>query len=111
MMDQNVIQLPDAARSDSTEEVLEDIRTVLAQDGPYEQRREISPASARSIAFWWQSPGETGHLLASFASGVAVDRSELLADIERSRDTIDVTAEQLRELDVLSTFVLNYGRP
>lgn len=109
-MDQNMIQLPDEARSVSTEEVLEDIHAVLVQVGPYEQRREITPASARSIAFWWQSPGGTGHLLASFASGVAVDRSELLADIERSRDTLDVTAEQLLELDVLSTFVLNYGR-
>lgn len=105
------IQLPDEARADTSEEVYADIEAVLAQDCPHEQRREITPSSARSVAFWWQSPGRVGHVLASFASGVAVSREELLADIERSRDTIDVTSDQLRELDCLSTFVLNYQRP
>jgi hypothetical protein len=42
----------------------------------------IAGGIARTIASWWQSPGRIGHVLASFASGAAVDALELLRDVE-----------------------------
>lgn len=46
--------------------------------------RRISDRAAVTIAAWWQSPGGVGHVLASFASGVAVERGDLADDIERT---------------------------
>lgn len=86
-----------------------DIAAVQAQAGPLAERREIEPATARAIASWWQSSGTVGHVLASFASGVAVDRTALLDDIAASRHGMTSAAEHA-ELDVLATFVINYQR-
>jgi len=104
------IQLDDAIRAAAEPTVLADVRAALADSpstaGP---RHLITAASARAIAFWWQSPGAVGHVLASFASGVAVQRADLLEDIARSRGTDGVTEGQLGELDALAAFVEEYA--
>lgn len=64
----------------------------------------ISDESAVAIASWWQSPGRVGNVLASFASGVAVDRGDLLNDVW---DTMRDTGLFQRDLDALHMWVLN----
>lgn len=74
--------------------------------------REISPATAVTIASWWQS---SGSVLAGFASGTEVNRAALLDDIAATRTAEGYhsgrmnTADML-DLDMLATFVLNYGK-
>lgn len=77
--------------------------------------REISPATAVTIASWWQSSGSVGSVLAGFASGTEVNRAALLDDIAATRTAEGYhsgrmnTADML-DLDMLATFVLNYGK-
>lgn len=70
---------------------------------------EVEPETAVTVASWYQSPGAIGHVLASFASGAAVDRTELLDDISATVRS-DLGGEWPLELECLSTFVINYGR-
>lgn len=101
----NTIQVK--AGHNFTVEALGDVESVLSQDGPLKFRREITPESAVTIASWWQSSGTVGSVLAAFASGAEVDRTELLDDIAATWPEaiggIDGDA-----LDCLSTFVINH---
>lgn len=77
--------------------------------------REIQPATAVTIASWWQSSGSIGSVLAEFASGATVDRSALLDDIAATRNTEGYHDGRMSEsgkqaLDMLATFALNYGK-
>lgn len=81
----------------------------------YAQGAEIGPNTAVTIASWWQSPRAIGHVLAVFAGGQTVDRSELLDDIARTRSVEGYTDGRmaLRDkvaIDMLATFVINYER-
>ncbi|GAB4988595.1 MULTISPECIES: hypothetical protein [Mycobacterium avium complex (MAC)] len=75
--------------------------------------REIEPATAVTIASWWQSPGGIGKALAAFASGSPVSRQELLDDIAATRTehgyhTLAMLPRDRHALDCLSTFVLRH---
>lgn len=86
-----------------------DVRAVLSQTADLQDCREIEPATAVTIASWWQSSGRIGSVLAGFASGAAVERTELLDDISRSRATAGyIRDDDSRALDCLATFVINY---
>lgn len=73
--------------------------------------REINPATAATIASWWQSSGSIGSTLAAFASGRQVARKELLDDIAATRNScgygngMEPADEQA--LDALATFVIH----
>lgn len=73
--------------------------------------REINPATAVTIASWWQSSGALGSTLAAFASGRQVSRKELLDDIAATRNScgygngMEPADEQA--LDTLATFVIH----
>lgn len=62
----------------------------------------ISPAAAVTIAAMWQSSAGTGVVLAAFASGCEVDRTELIEDAER---TIEVWADNELDRTVLRSLI------
>lgn len=103
-----IIQLSDVPAA-SESETMADVAAVIAQNGPPRFDREIAPESARAIAYWWQSPGSVGHVLASFASGYPVDHEELLTDIHRSRLEASSGPDK-QALDCLATFVSEMAR-
>lgn len=71
-------------------------------------RREVSDATALTIASWWQSPSTVGHVLASLAGGMAVDVTDLLDDIRATRNRVlDGTDDKLA-LDMLATWAINH---
>lgn len=74
--------------------------------------REVSGACAVTIASWWQSPGPVGRVLAAFASGSEVDRSELSEDVSRTilHEYDSAEPRDRLALDMLGTWVLN-GSP
>lgn len=87
------------------------------------RREEIPAPVAVTIASWWQSSGAVGSVLAAFASGCEVTRLSLLEDIHQTRlangyfgpsgDPFtrgDMMPENRLALDMLSTFVINYGK-
>jgi hypothetical protein len=74
---------------------------------------EIPEATAVTIASWWQSPGNIGCVLASFASGAEVNRTALLDDIHSTRRqegyySGTMSDEDKLALDMLATFIINY---
>lgn len=76
---------------------------------------EIAPATAVTIASWWQSSGNVGNVLAGFASGATVDRGALLDDIAATRHVEGyhngrMNTADMMDLDMLATFVLNYRK-
>lgn len=68
----------------------------------------ITPATAGTIASWWQSPGGIGSVLAGFASGAAVKRAELLDDIHATRQADKPTGDDVTALEMLAKFVSEY---
>lgn len=64
----------------------------------------IPAGAARAIAAAWQSPGTAGHVLASLASGRAVELEELRDDIDRTRATETLSVIGARELDALEAW-------
>lgn len=91
----------------SEDQARRDVESVFAGGG-----REVEPETAVTIASWWQSPGSIGHVLAAFASGAAVSKSDLLDDIAATRNahgyhTFDMLPSDKRALDCLGTFVIN----
>lgn len=70
---------------------------------------EITDRCAATIASWWQSPGSTGRFLAALASGMRVNRSDLLTDIHRTW-VGDISTMDRRCLDMLATWAIN-GQP
>jgi hypothetical protein len=82
---------------------LADLQEALEQTGPLASRREILPATAVTIASWWQSAGNVGRHLAAFASGSAVDRTALLDDIAATRRIHG----RNDALDCLATFIID----
>jgi hypothetical protein len=71
-------------------------------------KREITDRCAATIASWWQSPGVNGHIFATLASGLPVDRQRLLDDIHRTY-VGDISSHDKRCLDMLATWALNGG--
>lgn len=72
-------------------------------------REELTDAAAVTIASWYQAPRGTGSVLATFASGLPVNREDLSRDVS---DTIDECYDRLgnldrRALDMLGTWVLH----
>lgn len=98
----------------STADAMDDMNAVLAGHAS-----EVSDATARTIASWWQSPGAVGCILAALASGRPVERGDLLDDISATaRDaklpgwtsTTGTRASQqdADSLNLLSTWTLNH---
>lgn len=73
--------------------------TTLSDDG------EITDATARTIASWWQSPGSIGGALAALASGATVDRAALLEDINLTGRTASPMWPE--ELECLATWAMS----
>lgn len=90
------------------------------------RRGAIDGQEARQVAAWWQAPSGVGNVLASFASGRAVDRSAMIDDVlatlaeytagqhvmRTADDDADIVAERTAEivdnvasLSALLTFV------
>lgn len=72
--------------------------------------REINDRCAVTIASWWCGPGTPGRHLAALATGMPVDRDDLVLDVS---DTIAAyyggqDAQGKRCLDMLGTWVLNH---
>jgi hypothetical protein len=80
-------------------------RDVMAQITDREGTREISDDVAAAIAAGYQSPGTVGHVLASLASGVTVEHTDLLDDIAATYRT--VARSDRFPLDMLSTWTLD----
>lgn len=106
-MSDNMIRVSAVPQWHSTAE--QDIAAVAAQTGDPATFRDIESTTARAIASWYQSSGSVGSVLASFASGREVDRSALLNDISATVFH-DFAGEWPMELELLCTFVINYGR-
>lgn len=102
----DTIQVSTVTESASEQEAYADVAAVIAQEGPLTEAREIRQQTARAIAQWWQSPGNVGHMLASFASGCVVDKRKLLDDIHLTRREAR-TQRDKDALDCLATFVIN----
>ena len=66
---------------------------------------EISDATARTIASWWQGPGSIGGDLAALASGATVDRSRLIEDINLTGRTASPMWPE--ELECLATWAMS----
>jgi hypothetical protein len=90
-------------------EAIRDIKFVSGQSGAVADMVDVAPSVAVAIASWYQSPGAIGSVLAAFASGTEVNRTELLDDISRTVSS-DYSGEWPVELELLSTFVINHGR-
>ena len=76
---------------------------------------EIDPATAVTIASWWQAPAGVGYILAGFASGCEVDDVALLDDIAATRRKqgypTGLAPRDRKALDMLATFVLAARTP
>jgi len=76
---------------------------------------EIDPATAVTIASWWQAPAGVGYILAGFASGCEVDDVALLDDIAATRREqgypTGLAPRDRKALDMLATFVLAARTP
>jgi hypothetical protein len=92
-------------------EAYADVRAVIGQTGPLSEAREITDATARTIAGWWASPGKVGPVLASLSTGQPVELGALLYDISVTREThADMSAIDGRALDCLATWALRSAR-
>ncbi len=101
------------AKHVSAHEAYADVARVIAGEVTVaSEDREITDAVAVTIAAWWQASAGIGQVLASFASGCAVSREELLEDIARTRivegyHTAEMNLSDRDALDCLSTYIIN----
>ena len=93
----------------SMKETLREVLSVV--DGTAKtDNGELSDGAARSIAALYQSSGSIGSVMASLASGCAVNRDELLADIsDTARQAMGTTSLGWpADLELLSMWVLDH---
>lgn len=72
-----------------------------------EGNQEVSDGCAATIASWFASPGQVGHVLAELSQGLEVDLESLLHDIHQTRlSTSGLSPEDRLSLDMLATWAI-----